>query len=158
MPDNHGPIAPHQQRAFEAARRAAMLLCRGYDRRPSRFRHHRDPEEDPETIERVRWLIVAMGLARGTPGGLAIAALARRGYVVARTPVLTVAGWSPVALDHPGIVYLGEPLPRHDRPWSAIERRALRIDAGELPHLRFGTGHTALRIVTELRRQGHAFG
>lgn len=43
MPDNHGPIAPHQQRAFEAARRAATPLCPGYDRRPTRFGTARTP-------------------------------------------------------------------------------------------------------------------
>lgn len=122
MPNNHGPIAPHQQRAFEAARRAAMLLCPGYDRRPTRFRDGPHTELDPETTERARWLVVAMGVARGTPGGLAVAAIARRGYVVVRTPILTAAGWRPVPFDYPGIVYVGEPLPRRDRPWAAIEK------------------------------------
>lgn len=155
MPDNHGPIAPHQQRAFEAARRAATPLCPGYDRRPTRFRHGPGTELDPETIERVRWLVVAMGVARGTPGGLAVAAIARRGYFVARTPILTPAGWRPVPFDCPGIVYVGEPLPRHDRPWAAIEKGVLRIDPTALSQLRFVTGHTTMRIVSELRRDGH---
>lgn len=34
----------------------------------------------PATIERNRWLIVALAAARGTPGGHAIAKLARHGY------------------------------------------------------------------------------
>lgn len=152
MPDNHGPIAPQQQKAFEAARRAAMLLCPGYDRRPTRFRHSPETELDPEVIERVRWLIVAMGVARGTSGGLAVAAIARRGYVVARTPIVTAAGWRLVPFDYPGIVYVGEPLPRHDRPWGAIEKGALRIDPTALSQLRFVTGHTTMRIISELRR------
>lgn len=158
MPDNHGPIAPHQQRAFEAARRAAVLLCPGYDRRPTRFRHGPDTELDPETIECVRWLVVAMGVARGTPGGLAVAAVARRGYAVARTPIITAAGWRPVPFDYPGIVYVGEPLPRYDRPWAAIEKGALRIDPAALLPLRFVTGHATMRIISELRRVGHLLG
>lgn len=87
-----------------------------------------------------------------------MAAIARRGYVVARTPILTAAGWRPVPFSYPGIVYVGEPLPRHNRPWAAIEKGALRIDPAALPQLYFVTGHTMMRIISDLRGDGHKLG
>ncbi len=64
MPDNGGPISPEQQRRFEKARRALEPLCVGRDRHLHHVRSYRRPDIPPETIERARWLLVAMGLAR----------------------------------------------------------------------------------------------
>lgn len=100
IPSNHGSIPRERQRAFESARRAAMSLCRGQDK--GRYHLIGAEEEDPAVIERVRWLVVAMGVARGTPGGRAIAEIARLGYVVTRTPILPATGWRPGALRSPG--------------------------------------------------------
>lgn len=92
MPTNHEPIAPERQRAFKHAAGAAMALCRGHDRRPSRFLAVTDHLEDPCVVERVRRLVVAMGVARDTPGGLTIADIARLGYVVTRPPSFPPTG------------------------------------------------------------------
>lgn len=61
----HPPTSADRQRAFAFARRPAMALCRGlaeYD-----DRHWCDCVTEPGAIERYRWLIVAMGVARATP-------------------------------------------------------------------------------------------
>lgn len=108
-------------------------------------------------VERVRWLLVAMGLARGTPGGRAVADVARHGYVVIPTSIIPARGWRPVPLDHPGIIHVGAPLPGAYRSWAVTEQEALRIDVAGLPRLQFVTAHTTMRILSELRRQGHAF-
>ena len=85
-----------------------MSLCRGQDKRQGRYHLIGAEEEDPVVIERVRWLVVAMGVARGTPGGLAIAEIARLDYAVTLTPILPATGWRLVRLDHP-VVYVGDP-------------------------------------------------
>jgi hypothetical protein len=82
MPNNHGPITPERQRRFEAACRALEQMCPLYPPRRSDLLDGWWPEVAPEETERVRWLIAAMGRARGTPGGAAIATLAERGYGV----------------------------------------------------------------------------
>ena len=61
MPSNQGCIAPERQWAYEHARRAAMALCGGHDRRRSRSHAITGHHVDPCVVERVRWLVVAMG-------------------------------------------------------------------------------------------------
>lgn len=153
MPANHGSIPPERQRAFEAARRAAMALCPGHGRRGS-F-HALEGRMDPLVVERVRWLVVAMGVARGTPGGVAVAGIARLGYVVTATSTVPAGRWRALPLDHPGIVSHGKPLPGRYRTWAAIEREALEIDVAALPRMQFVTAHATMRIVIEIRRDGH---
>ena len=72
-------ITPDQQRDFEAARRKLEAVCLLWD--APWYVNTRETVE-PEDCERVRWLLVRMGLARGTPGGSAVADLARRGYAI----------------------------------------------------------------------------
>ena len=59
-------ITPDQQRDFEAARRKLEAVCLLWD--APWYVNTRETVE-PEDCERVRWLLVRMGLARGTPGG-----------------------------------------------------------------------------------------
>lgn len=149
-------ISPDQQRAYERARRAAMALCPGL-LTPDSSRPWQTCIVDSESIERYRFLIAAMGVARGTPGGLAIAALAHRGYVVI-VPVM-LSRWPPAvrALDVPGMVWFGVGLPTRQRSWAASEDRALKVDIATLPALSFVSAHTALRVRQDLRRQGFEF-
>lgn len=147
MPPNPGSIPPDRQRAFEAARRAAMALCPGHCGRRTRFHAIAAGAEDPLVVERVRWLLVAMGVARGTPGGRAIAEIARLGYVMISTSILPARGWRPIRLDHPGIIHAGEPLPGPYRSWATTEIEALKINAAELPRLQFVTAHSTMRIL-----------
>lgn len=134
-----------------------MSLCRGQDKRQGRYHLIGTEEGDPAVVERVRWLVVAMGVARGTPGGLAISNIARLGYVMTRTPILPATGWRLLRLDHPGVVYSGEPLPERYRPWPATERAALQVDLSGIARLQFVSAHTTLQILSELRMQGHLF-
>lgn len=157
MPANPGCIAPDRQRAFEAARREAMALCPGHLGRRTRFHGITSIAAEPAVVERVRWLVVAMGVARGTPGGRAVAEIARLGYVVTSSPIFLAKGWRTVRLDHPGIVHAGEPLPGRYRSWAATETEALKIDATALIRLQFVTAHTTMRIISELRQDGHIF-
>ena len=142
------------QRAFESARRAAIELGKGLaeDDCPDWPRC----VADPEVIERYRWLLVAMGTARATPGGLAIADLARRGYAIAARTSLRP--WRPTtrALDSVGAVRSGIGLPqRYGRRWACMEQDVLRVDVAALPELRFVSAHITVRIKSELRREGH---
>jgi len=151
------PVDRERQRAFESARRAAIELGKGLaeDDGPDWPRC----VADPETIERYRWLLVAMGTARATPGGLAIADLARRGYAMAARA--SVGPWRPTtrALDWVGAVWFGIGLPRrYGRRWACMEQDALQIDIAALPELRFVSAHVTIRIVSELRREGHDLG
>lgn len=127
------------------------------DRRRGRSHAITGHQEDPCVVERFRWLVVAMGVARGTPGGLAIADIARLGYVVTRPPSFPATGWRLIRFDHPGVVHVGEPLPQQNRRWPAIESAALRMEIAALPRLQFVTAHETLRILSELRREGHSF-
>lgn len=96
-------------------------------------------------------------VTRGTPGGLAIAHIVRLGYVATRPPSFPATGWRLVRFDHPGVVHVGEPLPRRYRRWPAIESAALRMEIAALPRLQFVTAHETLRILSELRREGYSF-
>lgn len=133
-----------------------MALCPGL-LTPDSSRPWRTCVVDPESTERYRLLIAAMGVARGTPGGLAIAALAHRGYVVV-VPVM-LSRWPPAvrALDVPGMVWSGVGLPTRQRSWAESEHHALMVDIATLPALSFVSAHTALRVRQDLRRQGFRF-
>lgn len=137
-----------RQRAFERARHAATTLCQSLDR----------DEITPAMIERYRWLIVAMATARGTPGGLAIAELARRGFVL---DIL----WAPrcssrlCSIGASGVVWLARGLPSRWRlRWSTMEQRVLGIDIAALPRLEIVSAHETVRIKSALRREGHDIG
>lgn len=157
-PDAETSLSPadrHRHRAFEAARRAAIALGKGLAASDGPGWPNSVP--DPSRIERYRWLLVAMGTARGTPGALAIAGLARRGYVL--TPRISSGAWDPQALDWISFAWFGAGLPwRRDRRWRAMERAALEIDASALPPLDVVSAHVSLAIRRELRRQGHDLG
>lgn len=151
------PVDRNRQRAFEAARRAAVELGKGLaeDDGPDWPRC----VADPETLERYRWLLVEMGTARATPGGLAIADLARRGYAVAARVSVGPRRPTPRALDRVGAVWFGVGLPgRYGRRWASMEQDALQVDIAALPELRFVSAHVTVRIKSELRRAGHDLG
>jgi hypothetical protein len=113
-----------------------------------------------ETLERYRLLFIAMGLARRSPGGDAIAALARRGYVIVVPPAVLRRRGTPrvVAIDRPGIVWFGGGLPTRHQPWKAAERSVLALDVTAYPLLRFVSAHESLRIRQQLRHEGHDVG
>lgn len=149
-------ISPDRQRAFERARRAALALCPGLQRYAQPL-NRRDCVVEPESIERYRLLIAAMGVARGTPGGDAVAALSRRGYVV----VLAVTLGRSVRVhrvDTPGVVWFGAGLPTGTSRWREIERHALTVELSSFPAVRYVTAHESLRIRRELRQEGHDVG
>ncbi len=145
------------QSRFGRARCAARRLCPGLVRDNPYDRTFHLPAE---TLERYRQLFVAMGLARRSPGGDAIAALARRGYVIVVQPaVLRRRGTSRVvAIDRPGIVWFGAGLPTRHQPWKAAEQSVLALDVTTYPLLRFVSAHESLRIRQQLRREGHDVG
>lgn len=137
-----------RQRAFERARHRAATLCQSLDR----------DEITPAIIEQYRWLIIAMATARGTPGGLAIAELARRGYIL---DIL----WAPrcssrlCSIGASGVVWLARGLPSRGRlRWSTMEQQVLEIDIAALPRLEFVSSHEEIRIKCALRREGHDIG
>ena len=150
------PVDRDRHRAFEAARRAAMALGKTL------------PEDDgpdwprcvadPDTVERYRWLLVAMGIVRATPGGRAIADLARRGYAIARIRSAGRLHLTPRPLDWVGATWCGIGLPRRYGRWASMEEDALRVDIAALPQLRFVSAHVTVRIKSELRRAGHDLG
>lgn len=147
----------HRQRAFERARRAAMEIGKGLagDDGPGWPRC----VPDPEAIERYRWLLVAMGIARVTPGGLAIASLARRGYALSAPTSIRPLHPTTRALDWAGVTWFGIGLPsRHGRRWVEMEQDALRVDIAALPELCVVSAHVTVRIKSELRHQGHDLG
>jgi hypothetical protein len=73
-------IAAELERVIELAAKALAGLCPGRERRLSHYKRALVVPPDSLDLERARWLIATMGLARGTEGGRAIAVLARRGY------------------------------------------------------------------------------
>lgn len=78
--------ARERGRRSEAARLAAMAISPRLTSAGYWAGEWLDHPIAPETSERYRWLIAAMGIARGTAGGLAIARLASRGYAIRATP------------------------------------------------------------------------
>lgn len=108
---------------------------------------------DPDSAERLRLLIAAMGIARGTDGSLAIATLAHRGYAV-ELPVRLGSGSASVhPIDELGLGCL----PGRTRAWRDIERHALAIEPAMLPPCSFVSAHMAVRIRQELRSSGFDF-
>ena len=150
-------ITRERQRRFARARTAARALCPGLSREDVR---DRDLLLPGTTLQRYSELFVVMGLACGTPGGHAIASLARRGYVIVVTmPVPHQRGTPRVmAINTPGVVWFGAGLPTAGRPWDAVERHALQLEVAYYPVLQFASGHELLRIRQQLRREGHDVG
>jgi hypothetical protein len=159
MPNNHGPITPEGQRRFEAARRALAQMCPGRERRRSDWINAEWAEVAPRDLERVRWLLVAMGRARGTKGGDAVARLAERGYAVASgsLPVYKPS-WPVVPLDAPGVVHLGLMLPGWGRTWKSMEAIARATPPEAYPPRRWCTAHETLGIAAALVAEGHDLG
>ena len=156
--DEHGPECdPEWQRRFGRAHTAARRLCGGLVRSDPRDRFYDVPAE---TAERYRQLFINMGLARRSPGGDAIAALARRGYVIMLRRAVPGGGGVPLvaAINQPGIVRFGGGMPTRYRPWKAAEQAALALDVTAYPPLRFVSAHEALSIQQQLRRGGHDLG
>lgn len=137
-----------RQQRFERARHAAATLCQSLDRE----------EVEPAMIERYCWLIVAMAIARGTPGGLAIAELARHGYILDILWAPRSSSWLR-SIGAPGVVWLARGLPSRGRlRWSTMEEQIFGIDIAALPSLEFVSGHEVIRIKSELRREGYDIG
>jgi hypothetical protein len=155
MRDSKGRFPPERQRRFDRAFHAIARLCRGRAGRVSDWRVAHLVAVDPAEIERIRWLMIVMAQARATPGSLAIAALALRGYAIDtgigpfRKPPLVVA------LDTPGFVHRGHLLPSSRRPWKEIERVALDVDPAAWPERRWCSAHETLRIRAALAAEGH---
>lgn len=154
--EGHG-IALERQRRFARARSAARALCPGLSREEV---CDRDFSLPGPTLERYRELFVVMGLACGTPGGHAIASLARRGYVIVVTMPVPHRRGTPrvMAINTPGVVWFGAGLPTTGRLWTAVERHALQLEVADYPVLQFASGHELLRIRQQLRREGHDVG
>ena len=159
MPSNHGPITPERQRHFEAARSALEQMCPGRERRRSDWNNAEWVEAAPHEIERVRWLLVAMGRARGTEGGAAVARLAERGHAVASQPRLGLHPSDPVVpLDGRGVIHLGLMLPDRHRSWKSTEKIARATPLEALPPLRWCTAHESLEVCAALTAEGHDLG
>jgi hypothetical protein len=132
----------------------APIDSRGRGRRISQWPVATAAEVDPAEIERIRWLMIVMSQARATPGSLAIAALAHRGYAIDtgtgpfRKPPLVVA------LDTPGFVHRGHLLPSSRRPWKEIERVALDVDPAAWPERRWCSAHETCGSAPRSRRRG----
>src|SRR5690606_16374967 len=82
MRDSKGRFPPERQRRFDRAFREIERIGRGRAGSVHEIGDVHRGAVEPAEVERVRWLLVAMAHARGTPGSLAIAALARRGYTI----------------------------------------------------------------------------
>jgi hypothetical protein len=147
-------IAPDRQRRFDRAFQALAALCPGRERRLSDLKVAYVARIDQLAMERARWLIVAMSLARRTEGGRAIAVLARRGYVVSseygrsRQPAA-------MPLDTAGLLYLGHVLPSRHVPWKSLEHAASRTDPMLLPERRWCSAHETLLLQATLMAEGH---
>lgn len=134
-----------RRRAFELARHQASLIAKWLG-----LTH----TNSGDLIERYRLLIIAMGTARGTPGALALAELARRGYVLDGT------AWMPTIcrIDRGSVVREGGLPRRPSRSLAAMEKRVATIDLASYPPLSLVSSHEAIRIREELRREGHDLG
>jgi hypothetical protein len=159
MPNNHGPITRERQRRFEAARRALEQMCPGRERRRGDWINAGWYQPAPSDLERIRWLLVVMGRARGTEGGEAVARLAERGYAVTAGLRAVLQPFEEVMpLDAPGVVYLGLMLPGRDRSWKSTEKIALATPLDPFPPRRWCTAHEALGIAAALAAEGHDLG
>lgn len=99
-----------------------------------------------------------MGLARGTDGGGAIAALARRGHAVTSVSRQWRLADAVVPLDTPGLLYLGYLLPCRPVRWQRLESVALASDPTILSERRWCSAHETLQIQTALLADGHDIG
>jgi hypothetical protein len=159
MPTNHGPITPEQQRRFEAARRSLEQMCPGRERRRGDWMNAGWYQVAPCDLERARWLLVAMGRARGTEGGEAVARLAERGYVVTPGPgAVFQPSEAVMPFDAPGVVYLGLMLPGWRLSWKSMEAIALDTPLEAFPPRRWCTAHETLGIAAALAAEGHDLG
>jgi hypothetical protein len=113
-------------------------------------------EAAPRDLERVRRLLVAMGRARGTEGGAAVAR--RRERLRCRVRV-SRAAFQPselvVPLDAPGVVYLGLMLPGWGCSWKSMERTAFATPLEAYPPRRWCTAHETLEVCAALIAEGH---
>lgn len=136
---------PERQRAFEAARYAASSISRWA---------HTGYQITPEVIERYRWLIVAMATARGTPGAMALADLARRAYVFDGTAVMP----SVREIDR-GAVIRSSGLPRRRfLQFSIMELYVAKVNVSAYATLSIVSAHATIRIKADLRSEGHDLG
>jgi hypothetical protein len=155
MRDGKGGFPPDRQRRFDRAFRAIERHGRGWAGTVSEPWGPHPFVPEPAEVERVRWLVVAMAHARGTPGSRAIAALARRGYAIGpgAGPFRTTP--DVVALDAPDFIRLGKVLPSWRRPWKRMEQAALAVDPTTWPERRWCSAHETLRIRAALDAAGH---
>jgi hypothetical protein len=151
-------IPPERQRRFDCAFRALAALCPGREGRLSDFKRAGFVQSDPLDLERARWLLVAMGLARGTDGGMAIARLARRGYAVTAEYGRWRQPGAVVPLDTPGLLYLGHVLPSQPVPWKRLESVAMATDPVTLPARHWCSAHETLRVQAAICSEGHDLG
>ena len=154
--DSAGFPAPSRCRAYAAALRAACALA-GCG--PAGFLRSSNVDPDPETAEKYRLLLIALAAARGGPGGAAVMAVLRRGYVL--VPGATIGVRLPAVLypvTAPGVIWMGAGLPRCGSPWRAIVRSAMEIGVAALPQVDVVSAHVSLRIRRELRSEGHDLG
>lgn len=112
----------------------------------------------PEIVERYRLLLLAMAIIRGGPGGTAVAALLRRGYVLAPDAQMRGLPDGLRRIDAGALVWLFGGLPVLGRPWKSISRAALAVDVDALPQNSLVPAHVSLRIRAELRAEGHDLG
>ena len=155
MRDSKGRFPPERQRRFDRAFREIERIGRGRAGSVHEIGDVHRGAVEPAEVERVRWLLVAMAHARGTPGSLAIAALARRGYTIgARAgPFRTTP--DVVALDAPDLIRPGKGLPSSRQPWKLMEQAALDVDPATWPERRWCSAHESLRIRAALAAEGH---
>ncbi len=155
MRESNDRFPPERQRRFERAFREIERHCEGRAARRSTWRSPYWVDIDPIGIERVRWLLVAMALARATPGSDAIARLARRGYAINTGNGPFRPNPEIVPLDRPDLVHLGHVLPSFRRRWKWIEKSALDVDPEVWLEQRWCSAHATLQIRAALRAEGH---
>jgi hypothetical protein len=152
--DSKGRFPPDRQRRFDRAFAEIARLARGRACRLSDWFAAPSVDFDPVEVERVRWLMVAMSRARGTPGSAAIARLAGRGYAISTLPGMDLPP-KVVALDTSGFIYRGHALPSDRRPWKWIERVALGVDPEAYPERAWCSAHETLKVIAALEAEGH---
>jgi hypothetical protein len=148
-------IPPDRQRRFDHAFRALAALCPGRERRLSDYKIATTTQIDPLDLERARWLLVSMGIARATEGGAAIARLARLGFAVSSQHGVWRRSSAVLPLDTPGLLYLGHVLPHSTVPWKRLEATALDTDPATLSPRMWCSAHQTMRVQTALTAEGH---
>lgn len=149
-------LTSDQDRAFELARRKAHLLFRAALHEE---KHVTDQYgwPTPEAVERYRWLIAAMAMARRSPGGDAVTALARRGYLVCSCDASLSLFEQLAPVDDRWLLPFGLGLPTRRLPWASIERIASQVDPEQLPLRWVVSAHMSLQIKAHLRKEGVDF-